>query len=122
MPRSSHRFHVRALGAALALGSVLAGCSDLYYDRRETVSFGAGDAAATDAALQTIDPWPRGSENRDFSTNGPRMAGAIERYRTGRVIQPLGTSTSSVGYGAAPAVGQGGAPVTTSTGGSAPNN
>ena len=122
MPRSSRRLQVRALGAALVFSSVLAGCSDLYYDRRETVSFGAGDAPATGVALQTIDPWPRGSENRDFSTNGPRMAGAIERYRTGRIIQPLGTSTSSVGYGAAPASGQGGAPVTTTTGGSTPNN
>ena len=117
MPRCRDRFDVRALGAALIFSSVLAGCSDLYFDRRETVSFGAGDAVAADAALQTIDPWPRGSENRDFRTNGPRVAGAIERYRTGKIIQPLGSSTSSVQYGAAPIVGQGGAPTVTT-----PNN
>jgi hypothetical protein len=117
MPRCKDRFDVRALGAALMLSSVLAGCSDLYFDRRETVSFGAGDAPAADAALQTIDPWPRGSENRDFRTNGPRVAGAIERYRTGKIIQPLGSSTSSVQYGAAPIAGQGGAPTVTT-----PNN
>jgi hypothetical protein len=117
MPRSSNRFNARALSAALVISSVLAGCSDLYIDRRETVSFGAGDAVAADATLQTIDPWPPGSENRDFKTNGPRVAGAIERYRTGRIIQPLGSSTSSVQYGAAPIVGQGGAPTVTT-----PNN
>lgn len=117
MPRYRDRFDVRALGAALILSSVLAGCSDLYFDRRETVSFGAGNAIAADATLQTIDPWPRGSENRDFSTNGPRVAGAIERYRTGKIIQPQGSSTSSVQYGAAPIAGQGGAPTVTT-----PNN
>jgi hypothetical protein len=119
MPRSNNRCHARVLSAVLVFSSVLAGCSDLYYDRRETVSFGAGDASATGAALQTIDPWPPGSENRDFSTNGPRMAGAIERYRNGRIIQPQGTSTSSVSYGAAPVSGQGGAPL---VGGTAPTN
>jgi hypothetical protein len=118
MPRSSERMHIRALGAVLVFSTVLASCSDLYYDRRETVAFGAGDAVAANAAVQTIDPWPRGSDKRDFSTNGPRMAGAIERYRTGRIIQPQGTGTSSVGYANAPTTGQGGAP----TGVNAPNN
>ena len=33
---------------------------------------------------------------------------AIERYRTGQVIPPKGTGTSSVNYGGAPATGQGG--------------
>jgi len=119
MLRSSKRMPARTLGAVLAVSCTLAGCSDLYFDRRETVSLGAGDAVAADATLQTIDPWPRGSENRDFTTNGPRVAGAIERYRTGKIIPPLGTSTSSVGYGPAPASGQGGAPVTS---GGAPTN
>ena len=118
MPRSDNRFGRRALGAVLVISASLAGCSDLYIDRRETVSFGAADAQAANAALQTIDPWPPGSQYRDFSTNGPRMAGAIERYRTGKIIQPIGTSTSSAAYGAAPVVGQGGAPTLTTT----PNN
>jgi hypothetical protein len=117
MPRCSRRFDARALGAVLAFSAALAGCSDLYYDRRERVSFGAGDAVAADATLQTIDPWPPGSEHRDFSTNGARMGGAIERYRTGKIVQPLGSSTSSVQYGAAPVSGQGGAPTLTT-----PNN
>jgi hypothetical protein len=106
----------RMLVAALTCGSALAGCSDLYFDRRETVSFGAGDAVATNATLQTVDPWPAGSANRDFKTNGPRMAGAIERYRTGKIIQPQGLGTSSAGYAGAPITGQGGAPTTSPSG------
>jgi hypothetical protein len=122
MARRSNRFHRWAVAAALACGSGVAGCSDLYFDRRETIAFGADDAVATDAALQTIDPWPAGSANRDHSTNGPRAAGAIERYRTGKIIQPQGLGTSSAGYGAAPASGQGGAPASTGTGTSSGGN
>jgi hypothetical protein len=108
MSRQISRRLQRALGIALACGFVLAGCSDLYFDRRETVSFGAGDAVANDAALQTIDPWPPASASRDVRSNGPRMAGAIERYRTGRIIQPQGQGTSS--YSGGNSNGQGGPP------------
>jgi hypothetical protein len=116
MPVRSNFAWSWVLVAALTCSSVLAGCSDLYFDRRETVTFGAGDAVATNATLQTVDPWPAASANRDFKTNGPRMAGAIERYRTGKIIQPQGLGTSSAGYAGAPITGQGGAPTTVSPG------
>jgi hypothetical protein len=108
-PRNSGR-RWWAVVAALVCGSTLAGCSDLYFDRRETVAFGAADAVAANAAMQTIDPWPAAAANRDHSTNGPRAAGAIERYRTGKIIPPQGLGTSSAAYGTAPTTGQGGAP------------
>jgi hypothetical protein len=117
MPARNNNAGAWILAVALTCGSALAGCSDLYFDRRETVAFGAADAVATDAALQTADPWPPSSANRNFTSNGPRMAGAIERYRTGKVIQPQGLGTSSTGYGNAPATGQGGAPTTSGTAG-----
>ena len=104
------RSEMMRVGAGVLLAAMLAGCSDLYYDRRETVSFAANDAVATALATQTIDPWPPASANKNFTTNGPRAAGAIERYRTGKIIQPEGASTSSANYSAAPATGQGGAP------------
>jgi hypothetical protein len=97
----------RAAAFATLFGSALAGCSDIYYDRRETVSFAAGDATAVAQAVQTIDPWPPASAHRDFSSNGARVAGAIERYRTGRIIQPRGIGTSA-GYAAQPQSQQGG--------------
>lgn len=97
MSRSSRR-PVRVLAAALTLGAVLAGCSDLYYDRRETIAFGGPDAVATNMAVQTIDPWPPKSANRHHTTNGAVVESAMQRYRSGRVIKPRGTGTSSSGY------------------------
>jgi hypothetical protein len=83
------------IGAGVLLAAMLAGCSDLYYDRRETVSFAANDAIATALATQTVDPWPAASANRTIAANGVVVQSAVERYRTCQVIQPKGTSSTS---------------------------
>ena len=93
MPRRSDK--MKAVTVAIVLGSALAGCSSIYYDRRETVSFGADDAVASAQATQIIDPWPAVASRRDHASNGARVAGAIERYRTGKIIEPQGTGTST---------------------------
>lgn len=95
MPRSTECSIGSAVAAALVLGTMLAGCSDIYFDRRETVLFGADNAVASNIAVQTVDPWPPASANRNIPGNGPRVAAAVERYRTGRVIPPQGNGTSS---------------------------
>jgi hypothetical protein len=96
------RSEMTRIGAGVLLAAMLAGCSDLYYDRRETVSFAANDAVATAVATQTVDPWPPASANRNIAANGVVVQSAIERYRTCQVIQPKGTSTSgTAGYGSA---------------------
>jgi hypothetical protein len=114
------------IGAGLLLAAMLAGCSDIYYDRRDTVAFGANDAIATALATQTIDPWPRASADRNIAANGVVVQSAVERYRTCQVIQPKGTSSSGTGgYGSAPQATQPGctpapaaaASATTSNGG-----
>jgi hypothetical protein len=93
---------VRAVGAAMALillaGAMLAGCSDIYYDRRETIALGADDNVATNRVAQMIDPWPRYVEKRDIAFNGEKMQGAVERYRTGRTLPPVNVTTSSAAY------------------------
>jgi hypothetical protein len=94
MPRFADPRALRALSLAFGLGAIVGGCSDIYYDRRETVLFGADNAVAANAAVQTTDPWPPGSANRNASTNGEVVAAAIERYRTGRVYIPMGNGTS----------------------------
>jgi len=97
------RSEMMRVGAGVLLAAMLAGCSDLYYDRRETVSLSANDAVATALATQTIDPWPRASADRNIAANGVVVQSAVERYRTCQVIQPKGTSSSGTGgYGAAP--------------------
>jgi hypothetical protein len=103
------KLHRWALCLALACTFILAACSDLYLDRRETVSFGAGNAVAAATAVQAYDPWPPASANRDIRSNGPRTAGAIERYRTGKIIPPQGLGTSSAGYSPISITAQGGA-------------
>jgi hypothetical protein len=118
------RGNMTRIGAGLLLAAMLAGCSDIYYDRRDTVSFAAGEATATAAATQTIDPWPRASENRRIAANGVVVQSAVERYRTCQVVRPVGTSSGS-NYGSAPQATQpgctpqpaGAATATTSNGG-----
>jgi hypothetical protein len=95
MRRSTKVSATCAVAAVLGLGALLAGCSDIYYDRRDTVLFGAEDAVATNMAVQTVDPWPRASANRNIPGNGERVEAAITRYRTGRVFTPMGNGTSS---------------------------
>ena len=85
---------VLALGATTLLGA----CTDMYLDRRDTVSFAAGDAVASNKVTHMVDPWPVRAGDRNIPYDGERAAAAAERYRTNRVT-PLSTaSTSSVQY------------------------
>jgi hypothetical protein len=91
----------RTIGAVLVLGTMLSACSDIYYDRRETIALGAKDAVDTDQIEQMIDPWPRNSGNRNIAFNGEKMQTAVERYRTGKTQPPVNVTTSSAAYQAA---------------------
>ena len=83
---------------ALAGTTLLGACTDMYLDRRDTVSFAAGDAVAVNKITQMIDPWPPYAGNRNIAFDGERMQAAAERYRTNKVT-PLSTAaTSSVQY------------------------
>ena len=85
-----------ALSAVVALGAFLAGCSDIYYDRRETVALGADDHIAVNQVAQMVDPWPRYVGNKNIAFNGERMQAAVERYRHHQVIQPRPAATTSL--------------------------
>ena len=78
--------------------TTLAGCSDIYLDRRETIELSAGDAIKTNQVTQMVDPWPASSANRNIAFNGEKMQTAVERYRTNQVIRPVSGITSSSGY------------------------
>ena len=87
--RSAASAHLLAsLAAAASLGAMLAGCSDLYYDRRDSIALSAGDAIAANAAEQTVDPWPPYSGDSNIPASGQRMATAVERYRANKTVQP----------------------------------
>jgi len=83
---------------ALAATTLLGACTDMYLDRRDTVSFAAGDAVATNKVTHMIDPWPARAGDRNIAFDGERMAAAAERYRTDKVKAPSGINTSSVKY------------------------
>ncbi len=70
----------------------------MYLDRRDTVSFAAGDAVAANKIVHMVDPWPVRAGDRNIPHDGERMAAAAERYRTNKVTPLAGTSTSSVKY------------------------
>jgi hypothetical protein len=87
----------RAISVVVLLSSVLAGCSDLYFDRRETIAPDGGDSIAANAAEQTINPWPRNSFNNNLAFNGQRMQRAVECYRYNKVAQPADIDPTTEG-------------------------
>lgn len=81
------------VGAVVLVAAGTAGCSE-YLDRRDALSLQSGNAVQTNKVSQMVDPWPRASADRNIAFSGPVMGNAVERYRTGRVIQPVGNGTS----------------------------
>ena len=92
------RFATRTIAAAALLGVMLGGCSEYYFDRRDTITLHSGEAQAANRVTQMIDPWPAASGQRNIAYNGEKAATASERYRTGRVIPPVNATTSSAAY------------------------
>ena len=82
----------------VAVAAGLAGCSE-YLDRRDGLSVQSGNAIESNKVSQMVDPWPRYSSDRNIAFNGPVMESAVERYRTGRVIPPVGNSTANTYQG-----------------------
>ena len=79
------------LGAAAAIVAtmLLGGCSDIYMDHRDSISFTAGDAVEANKTAQIYDPWPQRSRNVNYAANGQRMQSAVERYRNNLVTPPV---------------------------------
>jgi hypothetical protein len=84
----------KPLALLIACGSLLGACSDIYYDRRETVALGANDFNASNIAVQSVDPWPRYVGNKNIAFNGERMQAGVERYRKHEVIRPISPTTT----------------------------
>ena len=50
----------KVIVSTVLLATLLAGCSDIYYDRRETISVVSGEAKAANRVTHMIDPWQIG--------------------------------------------------------------
>ena len=92
------RSRIKLVTAALAVTTTLTGCSDIYFDRRETIELATGDALRSNQVVHMIDPWPAHSAKRDIAFDGQKMQSAVERYRTNKVIRPVNATTSTAGY------------------------
>jgi hypothetical protein len=68
-----------------------------YRDRSDAISSSAGNANASNIAIQTIDPWPRYARNARIPLDGKRAAIAITRYQQNKSIEPKGLDSSSAG-------------------------
>ncbi len=88
----------KALAATVMLATALAGCSEIYSDRRDMISLASGDALAANKVVQTIDPWPPHSARNQIAFSGERMQIATERYKGNRSITPVNVTTSSAAY------------------------
>ena len=108
---------LRRLIPIAVLGVVaLAGCSPgvpfdepfaAYTQRTLTVSPTAGNAQASNLAIQTSGPWPRYSQYTSIPANGSRMVKAFQNYESGT-------------GGGPPPIGGGGDPGGASTGAPSP--
>jgi hypothetical protein len=69
-----------------------------YVERLDTVTLSAGDAVASNAAVQVPTPWPRYSNDTTIAMDGERIARAVARYREGEK-QPVATVPDTAVYG-----------------------
>lgn len=92
---SPGRFAITA--AAVLPMILLAGCSE-YLDRRDTIVESGGNALASNAVTQMVDPWPSVSRDRNIPFDGQRMQRAVERYRTNKVTPPGSATGGSAAY------------------------
>jgi hypothetical protein len=124
MCRPETRHTARTIAAAATLSAALAGCSDIYLDRRDTIALSAGDAVAANMVEQTADPWPPNSGNPNIAYNGQKMQSAVERYRNDKVTPPVEPTTLEImappQAGAAPTGTQTSSGGTSSTGTASP--
>lgn len=96
---------VCALVAALAGGSLLAGC---ILSPQHSLDPHYGRAMHNDIVAQIADPEPGYARKVEPAADGTRAVSANRRYLSGQVIQPQAQTTSQVagsGGGGAPAGG-----------------
>jgi hypothetical protein len=69
------------------------------YQNKEPLGRDYGDAVNHNMAVQAIDPAPNLEGKEIPNMAGTRASGAIKRYDTGTVIQPVETTTTDSTFG-----------------------
>lgn len=83
----------RALAAVLAVG--LAGCEE-HFARTDTITPWSGDAPAANAAMETINPFPRAAFDTRQVTQGSKVEDAMKIYRLPPAIPSTAPATSEI--------------------------
>jgi type IV pilus biogenesis protein CpaD/CtpE len=65
----------------ISLGCVVLSACNQYLERKDTLTFAAGDAVASTAAVQIADPWPKASRNTNIPMDGVKAQRAMQTYR-----------------------------------------
>src|SRR5947209_10590817 len=89
--KTIHIIAVAVLFSGLASSAASAWDQDpfaMYLQRSYSITLGAGDAKAVNAATHVIDPWPRYVGNRNIPVSGDRLSRAVTRYNQGSYRQP----------------------------------
>ena len=60
------------IAVSIALAGLLSGCARDDFMRTEGLTLEAGNAVATNSALQIIDPWPNGVEDTELNPPADR--------------------------------------------------
>jgi hypothetical protein len=70
------------LGAVVLLAGLAGGCvQDRYFDRRDQITFGSGDATAANKVLQIIDPWPVQARTIHQGISGEQAEAVMDKFR-----------------------------------------
>jgi len=95
----------RAIAATALIAFALSACTNDELARRDRLTPWSGDANARNAAIQTINPWPRAA----FSSQGPTLGSkAEEAMQVYRAPQTKSVAASTTRY-SAPKVASSGA-------------
>lgn len=76
-----------------ALAALLSGCND-YLDNEDRMTPWSGEAQAANRVTHMVDPWPPYASDRKFSTYGPRVQRAMDKYKAGGSAS-TGTASSA---------------------------
>jgi hypothetical protein len=76
-------------------GAGLSACSNIYYERKDSVSMPLGDSVENNKTLQIADPWPKGSQNTNIPMDPVKAAQAMYKYRCGAPPGASGTGFGS---------------------------
>jgi uncharacterized membrane protein YgcG len=92
----------------IVIGATLGACSNMYYERKDSVTMSNGDSVEANRALQIADPWPKGSQNTNIPMDPVKAAQAMYKYRCGGSSATGPSSGFSVNSGGGSGGGGGG--------------